>query len=245
MAGTHTVSQANIPGYLNPQLQEGFKQFGAAQNNFPSIAEIPGQIPQLNIPGLTPEQQQLITQITSTGGASPYLTASAQQLQQLTAGPIGSSPLTQQAMEAYRQQVVPQLLQQQALAGRANGGAALEAVAQGEQSAFVPLIQQEISNREAAVGQYGQLQGASLQSMAQALEAAGLPREIAQQVAQAQFEQQQQRLQFETGIQTLPLNLIPGLIGQESTTKPTGMTAEDWVSGIGKGLSVSGIFGGG
>jgi len=215
-------------------------QLSGAQAGFPSLLGLPETIPTLDIPGLTPEQQTLIQQLSAAGTASPDLAAARDQLAQLTGGPVGSSPATQAGMQAFEQLVAPQILQQQALQGTAGGGAALEALGQGATAAAVPLIQQEIANREQAVGQYGALGQQQMQQLAMALEAQGLPREVAQQQAQAMYDQLQQRFQFESGIQTWPLGMMSGFGSQE--THGT-MTAEDWVAAIGKGLSPSGASG--
>ena len=240
-SGTSTT-RTDIPSYIDPTFQNVFGQYGAATEQFPTLSQIPGAMPTLNIPDLTPEQQQQIQSIIAAGGSSPDLAAARQQLQQLTSGPIGSSPTTQAAMAAYRDYGVPTILQEASLGGRGTSGAALAALTQGEQQALVPLLQQEIQNRQNAVGQYGQLQGEQVQSLAAALEAAGLPREVAQQRAQAEYERKQQQLQFETGIQSLPLQTIPSLLGHTTDWSQQGhntMDAWDWV---GAGMKPAGDF---
>lgn len=236
-----TTTTTNAPGFGRGELgaympiyDTSMQQFASAQGAFPSLAQYPGMTPLLNIANLTPEQQALIQQIQGQGAASPQLQAAGQQLQQLTSGPIGSSPLTQEAMKAYEQQVVPSLIQQESAAGRGSGGAALESVAQGTQQAMIPLLQQEIQNREAAVNQYQQLQQSQIQSLAAALEAAGMPRDVALQQAAAQYQQQQQALQFQEMISTLPLNLLPQLLGKQVTGRMESHTtknAGDWIGG--------------
>lgn len=219
-SGTNTTGGTvtpSLPSNVQPGFNYGINEWENAQQNVPSLSAQYANMPQLQVPNLTPEQQAIIQQLVASGQTSPALQAANQQLQQLTSGPIGSSPATQQAMAAYNAQVVPQLLQQQALAGRGSGGAALEAVAQGEQSAMVPLLQREIATRQAAVNQYGQLQGETMQSLAASLEAAGLPREVAQQQAAAAYARQQQQQQFAQGLQSVPIELIPSLISRTST----------------------------
>jgi len=229
-----------IPDYLKPRFDEAFKQYGAAQSKFPSIGDIPDAMPLLNIPGLTPEQQALIQQIMATGSQSPYLTSANQQIQQLTSGPIGSSPATQQAMEAYQKYAVPELLQQQSLAGRGSSGAAFEALAEGSQHALSPLLQQEISNREASIGQYGALQSLTMQGLAQSLEAAGLPREVALQQAAALYDKQQKGMDLMQMTQTLPLGVIPQLLGKHSEGTITSEHINSLGQNIGAGLSIIG-----
>lgn len=95
------------------------------------------------------------------------IASSRQLLDQLTSGPIGSSPATAAAMRAYKSSAVPQILSGQAMAGPGRGGGLAEALQQGEEQAYVPLVQQEISNRLAAAPQYAGL-GAEESELAQA-----------------------------------------------------------------------------
>ena len=254
MPSSSYVQYPLIPKYLQPYLFQGpsaaFPQFGAAQQQLPQIAQLPGLTPELQVPGVTPDQQALIQQMIGAGGASPDLQAAAQQLQQLTAGPIGSSPATEQAMAAWQQNVAPTIEQFAALQGNASGGQALEALQQGQTGALVPLLQQEISNRQQAASQYGQLAQQQISGLAAALEASGIPREVALEQAQAAYEQQQGQLGLETQLQTMPLQLLGQLIGQQGKQSQT-LHALDWIGAIGQGISPSGLlsslspFGGG
>lgn len=228
---------ADIPAYLQPAIvgpKGTVPQYEQFQQSAPSLSQLPGLAPELTVPGLTPDQQAAINATLSYGMASPDLAAARDQLQALTSGPVGSSPATAAGMKAFQDLVAPQIAQQQALAGRATGGAATEALAQGAEQAAVPLIQQEIQNRAGAVGQYGQLAQQQIASLQASLEAAGVPREIAQEQAMAAYEQQQQKYGLETQLQTFPLQLMSQLIGQGGISKSYGtMDALDWVGAIG------------
>lgn len=237
-----STTQTIIPAQTQQVIDRAIQQLGGAQTGMPDILALASQIPGLQVPGLDPTQQSILNQLVTSGTTSPDLAQARAQLAQLTGGPIGSSPATQAGMQAFQQLSAPIIEQQSALRGTAGGGQAIEALGQGATQAAIPLIQQEIANREQAVGQYGQLGGQQMQQLAMALEASGLPREVALEQAQALYNQQQQKFGYETGIQTYPLQLIPSTFG----TKTHGtMTAEDWISGIGKGLSPSGLMGGG
>ena len=242
----------NFGGPQGKQLLQAFygptgaiPQLTAAEANLPSLTQLGTGAPLLNVPDLTPDQLAQIQAIQAQGSASPELAAAFQQLQQLTAGPIGSSPATQAGMEAFRQLTAPSIEQQQALMGRANSGAAIEAQQQGATAAAVPLIQQEIQTRDQAVNQYGQLQQQQIASLSAALEAAGMPREVAQQQAQAAYQKLAQQYGFATELQTLPLSTLGQLLG--SSTRTTGHTtkgAMDYIGGaiggIGDSLSALG-----
>lgn len=238
-------SAAQIPRWMWPFLtgpSGAFTQFGQAQGALPSLTDLATNAPALQIPDLSPDQMALLSQLEQSGVNNPDMAQARAQLQQLTSGPIGSSPATQAGMKAFSDITMPQIMQAESLQGTAGGGAALEAASQGATAAAVPLIQQEIQNRAAAPGEWASLGNQSLQQIAMALEAAGLPREIAQQQAQAQFDQQQQEYQFAAGLQSQPLGLLGNFFGQRNWST---MTGEDIGAGIGKGLSPSGIFGGG
>ncbi|TAK94600.1 hypothetical protein EPO05_06155 [Patescibacteria group bacterium] len=195
---------------------------------------------------MTPEQQQLLQSMIGEGTTAPQLQAAQNQLQQLTQGPIGSSPATQAGMEAFQQLTLPSIMQTAALQGNAAGGAAIEGAQQGASAAALPLIQQEIQNREAAVGQYGGLQQAQMQALAQAFEASGLPREVALEQAQAAYDKAQQAFGIESGVQMLPLQMLGDFLGKSQKSHTT-LGAWDYVAGIGKGLQgpAANLFGGG
>jgi len=72
-------------------------------------------------------------------------------LRQFTQGDLFQSPATQAAMKAFSEQAVPQIESRLALRGMENSGAAAEAFAQAQTQALVPLLQQELQQRQAAV----------------------------------------------------------------------------------------------
>lgn len=216
-------------------------QFRGFQSGAPDILSLLANSPGMNIPGLDPGQTAAMQNLITAGTSNPDLAAARAQLEALTSGPIGSSPATQAGMQAYEDIQAPQIATDSALRGTAGGGQALEASALGREAAAVPLIQQEIQNREAGVGQSMGIGQQQMQSLAMALEASGLPREVALQQAQAMFDQAQQRFQAELGLQTYPLQWVPGLTGQ---TSHTSMNAMDYIGAIGKGLNPASLFGG-
>jgi hypothetical protein len=87
------------------------------------------------------------------GGLSPQEIQALGQINQLTSGPIGSSPATAAGMRAYTANAEPAIEQAQSLGGGGRGGALQAALTQGQEQAYDPLIQQEISNREASIPQ--------------------------------------------------------------------------------------------
>lgn len=185
----------------------------------------------------------------------PETTALNSLLAQLNA-PIGSSPATLQGMQAWQDVVAPQVRNQQALQGSFHGGAADEAIANSAGQAMVPLIQQEIQQRNAAIPQLMQLGGTAAQrfrgdlqqrianmmgtvgplsnlgatgaerfrsDLQNALEAAGVPREVANQQAQANYQDFLRRYQLAQQTTLGPImQLAPSLIGTTQTTSSSG-----------------------
>ena len=164
-----------------------------------------------NNPQITSQEQQAQGTFSNlTGGLNAQEQQSQALIDQLTGGAIGSSPATLAAMRAYQQNVAPTIANDVALSGGGRGGALASALSQGETNAYVPLIQQEIANREAGVGQLASLGGqlanqqttgatdlASLgNTLAQrqatnlqtALQASGLPRTIQDATNQAAYQ---------------------------------------------------------
>lgn len=229
------------PGF-QPILGESGTQFEQFQTGAPSILSLYQNVPGLQVPGLDPTQTGALNELVNTGLNNTDLANARAQIAALSGGPIGSSPVTQEAMQAYRDLSAPLLTQQSALRGTAGGGQAIEALGQGQTEALVPLLEQEVQNKSNAVGQTLQVGNQNMQNLGMALEAAGIPREVALQIAEAQNQQQQQQWQTGLGLQTFPMSLWgPSQIGTKSYSTPG---AWDYVSGVGKGLSPSGLFGG-
>ena len=135
----------------------------------------------------------------------------------LTSGPIGSSPDTLAAMRAYSQNVAPTIASSIGASGGGRGGELTAALTQGQTSAYVPLLNQEISNRENAIGQYGGLNAEKQGNIQAALTAAGMPQQIQQDILNAAFNQQQNKSNLIQSFTQGPLaEFGNSLIGQNS-----------------------------
>ncbi len=219
---TTTPTQPQIPPQLRPLIEAA----AAAGIDLMSLLPLTGfaaPAPQ-QIPGLTPDQQALISQLVGLGGrlTGPEEQAMA-QIQALTGGPVGESPVTKAGMEAWRNLVQPEVLQAEALHGRLGGGAVEEALAQSASGAAVPLIQQEIQQRFQAIPELRALGATERGGLTTALEAAGIPREVLGQQFEAQFRDYLRRQALSESVTLGPLGqwissaLIPGQV-----TKTTG-----------------------
>lgn len=165
----------------------------------------------------------------TVGGVDPN--SALGQLQQLTSGPIGSSPATQAGMTAFRQNVLPTLQNELGAMGLGRSGIAGEQIQRASTSAAVPLIQQEIANRQQGIGQYGalaqQLAGLGQQDVQNWTTAAGLGSSLGgtqQQTAQAALDapyqdwlRRQALAQSSTGLGGIPYSAPM----QQTTTSPS------------------------
>ena len=260
MAGTSSTSsgssKATIPAGLQPLISQsaGLESYlGSLAGGAPGYGlETQLQNPAVeNIAGLTPQENQLIAQLQGqAGGANsefPYantelgkaqgnVAAANNQISELTSGPIGSSPATIAAMNAYNTNSVPQTMQALALSGSGRGGGDTEALTNAREAAYTPLVEQEIANREAGIGQSTALAGtqANLAGAAgnlastesgltnTALQAAELPQETAQAKNAAAYQALLQQYGLEQQVGLGPIEEVLGsLLGntqQSSTT---------------------------
>jgi hypothetical protein len=99
------------------------------------------------------EADPSLSGMIENGGVSPESQQALGLINQLTSGPIGSSPATAAGMRAYTANAEPAIEQASSLSGGGRGGALTSALTQGQEQAYDPLIQQEISNRESAIPQ--------------------------------------------------------------------------------------------
>lgn len=183
---------------------------------------------------LTPQETALINELGNFSGGTPDTAAAEQQLSQLTSGPIGSSPDTLAAMRAYNAQAAPVALQAQSLSGSGRGGGITEALTMGNEAAYAPLVQQEVTNRAASIPQYQNLANLLNTFTQTGLTAAEMP----QQVQQAGFEAAYQDLLRRYGLEqqaTLgPLQTFGGdLFGQTTTgSSSSSPGALNWLTGL-------------
>ena len=207
-------SGPNIPAWLRPFLTNTAKDWTSAQGQLPDISQLYSQIPMLNVPGLQGNELNAINQFEQTGN-SMFNSGGANSAQQGAQGQLesfinqsGPSASTQAAEKSFNDFAAPEIMSQASLMGLGNSGAGLEAISQGQERALVPFLQQDEQNKLSAAGQLGSLGGQEFgqlqSSMASALEAAGMPRDIATQQSQALFNQQQQRQQFGQQVQMGP-----------------------------------------
>lgn len=243
MSGSDTSSgsgqgsnKVSVPKWLQSGIQgtvtgaEG--QESAAQGSLPSISALYGMIPDEGTAPLTSAQLGTIGNYTAlgTGGANPTEQAGIGTLSQYANGPIGSDPAVTAANQAYSQLTGPAAASASALQGQGNSGAAQEAQALGRSSTLQSALNTAETNQLSAGGQlFGAGQGLSnqsLETMAAQLQAEGLPQQTAQQIATNLYNQQNQQVQYASGVQQQPLSIVPSLLGSNTSTIQSGTTTQ-------------------
>jgi len=180
---------------INPLMRQLLRQSTQADIGGLNAANAAGGLPGLlqphpqQIAGLTGGQIQDIGQLQQWGmSGTPQEQQAQSLLSGLTGGDIGSSPATAAAMRAYSQNVAPTIASGLAASGGGRGGEMAAALQQGQTSAYVPLVQQEIANREAGIGQAAGLG----QQRSQDVQNAITGQQMIQQNQQQQFDAQYQ-----------------------------------------------------
>src|SRR6185437_9850359 len=158
-SGSSQQSSGVTTPIMTPLMRRLLRQSTQADIGGLNAANAAGGLPGLlqphpqQIAGLTGGQMQDIGQLQQWGmNGTPQEQQAQSLLSGLTGGDIGSSPATAAAMRAYSQNIAPTISSGLAASGGGRGGELAAAMQQGQTSAYVPLLQQEISNREAGIG---------------------------------------------------------------------------------------------
>lgn len=218
---SNSTSFPMIPAYLKAPLKASAANWLAGSNAFNQMGGVNAllnQQPEATAPLTTGELANIgqLEGIAQFG--SPEETAALGQLSQLTSGPIGSSPDTVAAMNAYNQNIAPTINSSIAATGGGRGGNLTAALTQGQTSAYTPLVQQEVQNRENSVGQYAQLGQQRSGDIQSAMNASDLQRQVAQAADTASYQNLQNILGIGQQFLLGPTELLGGsAIGQRST----------------------------
>jgi len=228
MGGPGTSSSTSssfggLPPWARGAFQNSAGDWTSAEGSLPSISSLYSNTPLLGVPNLNPQQLAEIQQFEQypTGLNQPE--AGAQSTLNFLTDPnsLGYTNATNAAMGEFNQQQLPEIQSQAALQGQGNSGAALAAEALGQSNTLTPLLQQQLQLQSQGVSQ-GTALGAQQynqdqQTMTNALQAAGLPYEVAQQQAQALYNQQEQQNQLAQEIQMGPFQQIGSIFGRGNT----------------------------
>jgi hypothetical protein len=232
---TTTTDPNQIPQNLLDLINQSIAGISNVQQQFP-LTDLLQNLAQQIVP-LTPLELQLLGQQIATSQA-PSITqpelGALTDINQLIGGPIGSSPATIAAMNAYNTFEAPQIAQQLALSGQTNGGAFAQALSQGQTAALAPLLQQEEQNRvsvlPALAGIGSTVADRERSDTATALQAASVPQQTAQEQADANFQDVMRQAGLIQGVDTgvfsqfAPFLVTPGAqttTGQSSSSTTT------------------------
>ena len=213
-------SQGTAPGWLTSALQSAL---GGAQG-LPGLEQLFQQFPMLNI---NPNQYGELANIfnVSNKGPGTYSNANIKEAGQGLDQFIGQngkpSAATTAGLKEFNDLQAPGIQNAAAAQGLGNSGASLDAIAQGQEQALVPLLQSDQSNSLAAsqaLGGLGAEQGqlgtsafnSQMQGLLSALGVEGMPQ-------QNLFNQQMGQSQLAQGFQGGLLGLLGQLFGQKSS----------------------------
>lgn len=244
-------AQNLIPTNFQQVLNEGLGTLLGGIQGTPSIAQLFQNVPLLGTAPINRQQRTDINALqgqTGPNGATTSALAGLNALGQSGAdlsqpnaalasflGTQGTpSAATKAAQKEFNDLIAPEIMQQSSLAGLGNSGAALNAIANANEQALVPLLQSDEANtlsaagqlsgnqlsnaqlRQGALGQLGSL-GQNQQTLTQnalenALTAAGLKQQTAQQLANALYNKQQQGFQLAEQTQQSPQQWFQDLV---------------------------------
>lgn len=216
-------SQPTLTGPETNLVNLGVNELTGGVENLPNWAQLYQDIPLQGVAGLTGTQDQLLNRIT--GGINNQGLNKEQQQAAGTLssylGPINSNPQVQAEQNYINQTVLPTTQNQSALEGSGTSGASLEAVANAQTGAMTPVLENAASNQLSAANELAGIGSTGNAQLQQALEAAGLPQQVAQEQANAIYNQQSQKQQFGTAVQQQPLSLVPASLGSTSVSSPS------------------------
>lgn len=221
-SGSSTQSRPTGPPWLMKYFKNIGGDYAKGMQNLPDITGLYGGVPLLGTAGLTDQQNQDIQGFQNNIGPNAAQNQAAGGFENFLGQNGQPSTATQAALKEFNDLQAPEIQSQAALQGLGTSGASLAALAQGQEQALVPFMQQDLQNQLSAAGGLGQLGGQEANQMQtqlqNALAAAGMPQQIQQEIMQNLFNQGQQKWNFAQGIQTGGAAQFPSLIGGGSTT---------------------------
>lgn len=205
-AGGQIQGLARVPGagFYAPFGGDGSAPSQAGAGKAPAQSGQTSEVgPQGEPIGTVPGAQAPAAGAGTLTPTSPQEAALA-QLAQFMSGPIGSSPMTRAGMQAFETLQRPRIENTLATMGLGRSGAGAEMISQAATQALSPLIQQEIQNRQAGVGQLmglgGQLSGQQQAATALGLGLGGTEQQTAQAALDASLQDWLRRQSLAVGV---------------------------------------------
>src|SRR5712671_930939 len=198
-------SLPQVPAPLRKYFYNTARGLGSAQGNLPSITDLYNSTPLLGTAQLGQNELNDIQGFQNNIGPNAAQNQAAQGFQNFMGQNGQPSTATNAALKEFNDLQAPAIMGQAALSGLGTSGAGLAALAQGQEQALVPFMQQDLQNQLSAASGLGNLGGQEASQMQQqlqnALQAAGMPREISQTMMQNLFNQSQQKQQLAQQVQ--------------------------------------------
>ncbi len=211
-----------VPPLLRKYYNTIARDYLGGMGNLPNITGLYNNTPLLGTAPLTDQQLSDIQGFQNNIGPNAAQNQSQQGYENFLGQNGKPSAATQAALKEFNDLQAPEIQSQAALQGLGNSGASLQALATGQEQALVPFMQQDLQNQLTATQGLGALGGQEAGQMQEqlqnALQAAGMPQQIAQEILQNQFNQGQQKWNFAQGIQTGGAQQFPSLFGQSGTS---------------------------
>lgn len=216
-----------MPKFLMKYFGNTARGLTSAQGQLPDITSLYNNTPLLGTAQLGQNELNDIQGFQNNIGPNAAQNQAAGGFQQFLGQNGKPSEATQAALKEFNDLQAPAIMGQAALSGLGTSGAGLAALAQGQEQALVPFMQGDLQNQLSAAGGLGNLGGQEAQQMQQqlqnALQAAGMPREISQQMMQNLFNQSQQKQDLAKQVQMGGSQQFPSLIGG-GTSSQSGST---------------------
>ena len=236
----NNMPMLNVPNLTGQQTSLINQAYGRAMNPGPNPTEAAGLASiadaNLNLPtlGLSPDQLAEFNQfMPGASGVSAATKAAQDEFKKLqlptienvaaNMGQANSGALLEAASTGEAQVMTPLLEQQNQLALGATEGKLSDVLSsQGLQlSGAEAQAQQKLAQGQAQFGAGGEIFNQNVTNLTNALQAAGLPYEVAAQKAQAQFNQQQGQSQLGQEIQMGPMQAFPSIFGTQNSLTTT------------------------
>lgn len=216
--GGKSATNQNIPQELRSFLR-----------TMPSLASYITNMPTEGVAPLTAGQSQDINAIQSqVSNQNPFALnaeeAPAMATYENLAG--GANPAVAYGQKVFNDITAPTVESQMALAGLGNSGAAGENLALAGEQMALPMAEEGYQMEPTAAAGMANLGNTAFQqgttNMQNALTAAGIPQQVAQQVLTNQYNTAMNKTQAGTNVEETIMNWLPQLIGGKSVSVNSG-----------------------
>lgn len=207
-----------------PNIPDEIRQFLATN---PSISQYINSMPVQGVAPLSSDQNADIGSIQAQA-TNPYALNPNEQSADATYRSLsqGVNPAIAYGENVFKQSIAPTVENAAGLAGMGHSGALGENLGNAEANFLLPMAQEGYGMQatgaagEAALGNTSYSQGT--ENLQNALTAAGIPTQIAQEILTNQYQSQLMKTQAGLGLETGIADWLPSLIGNKSSGHSSG-----------------------